>query len=377
MKKLLGLLLVGSTLASSVAVAATPSMDKAMDFTRNAMMTKSQAGVELRQDVLLNKQQINDMKASKYVTKDALLFGQGQYQLVEKNYPMAIELFEEAITVNPKNSRALEGLAKAQLQRGDYVDALATVDKAIALDPINTSFIYTKADIQDNMGLELGALETYLTFTTMAPTDSRVIEVERRANDIFEKWQPRLSQSEMDYFTALRLLTFEHPEQAVVAFDSYIKESQTATPLNVNFPTLRSETLMNLTPEWVVNFFEKETPERVVRAHIFQAMAHLNLHQPEKAIALLNTAIKVDPATVKANTSESATATPQLPLLKTVAYYQLSNSYNQLGQKESAQTAWKKFIEYAPTSEATHLMNHPFHTEGHVNVEGTSHIHTN
>lgn len=239
-----------------------------------------------------------------YGSPAQVLYTQGQAQLVEKNYPDAIRLFEQALQANANLVPAMQGLAIAQVNTNQLEPAMAKINQAIQIDPVYTPAYLTRAKIFDAQDKPAEALEGYLTFLSLAPTDSAAIDIQRRANELYEAQAPQLDASQKAYIDGLRTLAMEKPEQAVPQFKKYIEMQASAQP----------------------------TPE-LLNAHQFLALALQQTNKPAEAIPVLEKLISVQ---------------PQNP----VGYYYLSSTYEQVGKKENAKEAWANFAKYAPKSQA-------------------------
>lgn len=318
MKKLLGLALVPVVLAMTVpAFAASPV--KTMDHADKQMKQGYQQGTMTQQ--ARHEQSIYGTEAHQTFTK-------AQWELVERNYPEAIRLFENVIALNPEHVPSLHGLAIAKQMRGEYVDGLRYINRAIDLDPVSPELVLTKARILDAQKMDAPALEAYLTFLSLDPTDSSVLEVQRRADELFTRWEARLTPEQKEYFTGLRLLSMDQPMQAIPSLKRFIE-------LNEGQATANGRT--EIRPE-------------VVNAHLLLSLAHQRLNQPTEAVAVLQEVVR---ETQNVNT-------PAIAPLKARTYFELSSNYGLVGQKQEAKAAWMNFVKFAPRSEAVNVLEQPF-----------------
>lgn len=237
-------------------------------------------------------------------------FAKGQWQLVEKNYPEAIRSFERALVVSPDYTRALEGLALAQYFRGDYAEAQMNIERAVTIDPIDTNLYLTHARILDAQSKDALALDSYLTFLSLEPQGSSVnLDVQRRANELFLKWEPRFNETQRNYYGGLRALTQGNPDRAIPMLKGFISE-------------------------------QPQIDSQVINAHRLLGVAYETLNRPTEAVAIWEVITKQQ---------------PQNP----VGYYHLSTSYEQVGRSENAKQAWSNFVKFAPKSEATLYIDRP------------------
>ena len=318
MKKLLGLALVPVVLAVSIPAFAAGPLDRTPVKTGKQMKQGWQTGT-MTQDV--RRQQ------SIYGTEAHRNYTQAQWQLVERNYPEAIRLFENVIVINPEHVPSLHGLAIAKQMRGEYVDGLKYINRAIDLDPVSPQLLLTKARILDAHKMDAPALEAYLTFLSLEPTDSSILEVQRRADELFTRWEARFTPEQKDYFTGLRLLSMDQPTQAVPVLERFIKMNETQT----------SSRGVEIHPE-------------VVNAHLLLSLAHQRLNQPTQAVAVLQEVVR------ETQNVSNAAITP----LKARTFFELSNNYGLVGEKQQAKDAWMNFIKFAPRSEAANVLEQPF-----------------
>ena len=317
MKKLLGLSLVPVVLAMSIpAMSASP--------TRESEMTTTTTETHMTETRVMDAHHM--AAVSIYGTEAHNLYTQAQWQLVERNYPEAIRLFENVLAITPDHVPSLHGLAIAHEMRGEYVDAIKNVNQAISLDPVNSSLLLTKARILDAQKMDVPALDAYLTFLSWQPMDSQSIEVQRRADDIFNRVQATLTPEQKDYFTGLRILSMDRPDEAIQSLQRFVD----AKPMADNQPEI--------------------TPE-VVNAQLLISLAHQRLNQPEQAVAELQQLSTQAPI---------ADATPEIAPLKARLYFELSNNYGLTGQKQEARDAWTSFVRFAPKSEASGVLEQPF-----------------
>lgn len=303
MKKLLGLMIVPVLMASLPAAAA----NRTTDMTTPELLNKMMPTTDIQRPAY--QQAIG--------TQAHTLFTQGQWQLVEQNYPRAIELFEASLQSNPDFIPSLQGLAVGYLTRGEYTPAFKAIEKALMLDPINTKLYLTKARILDAQHKEPEALEAYLTYLSLDPTDSGVVEIQRRSNDLYEKWEAKLTPTQKQYFEGLRLLSMEQPQKALPLFKQFIASE----------PTLNEQT---------------------INAHRLLSVSYGLTKQPTEAVKIMEALVKQQ---------------PENPL----GYFHLSESYTMTGQREQAKEAWGKFVQFAPKSSASQIIENVKELPRHTN----------
>ncbi len=230
-------------------------------------------------------------------------FSRGQWQLVDKNYLKAIIIYKKVLELFPENSRAMNQLALAYYFHGQYHQALTTVNQALKTDPVNTKLYFTKARILDAQSQEAEALDNYLTFASLDPTDTAALQAQQRSDELFKRWEPKLTMEQKAYFTGLRFLSMEQPEKAL----PLLKRFQQDHTNNLN-------------------------------AYLLLGIAYAQIGKADQAIK----SFKI--LTHKA---------PDNPM----AYFQLGETYARSGKSDEAQSAWQKFLEMAPHSEQASVIH--------------------
>lgn len=234
------------------------------------------------------------------------LWVKGQWDLVTRQYPQAIESFKDLLVIDPDNVHALNGMAIALFSQGRYDEALTRVERAIEVDPVNSRLFLTKARILDARMQPREAVEAYLTYASLSPEDGAVLEAQRRADELFRQVEPQLSEAHKSYLMGLHRLSLHQPREAIQMFEKF----HALEPSNTE-------------------------------AHILLGRSYIELGQPMKAIPHFEAAVKAD-------------------VQNPVAYYQLGSSYDLSGQSKMASDAWQKFVQYAPKSESALLINRRF-----------------
>lgn len=303
MKKLFGLALVPVLLAACLPLGASAekTMMKETPVRKDTpAQTTETRRVETRQETMQARQLgVLDQNVNP-------LWVKGQWNLVSRQYPEAIDAFNNVLGLAPDNVRALNGLATALYFQGRYDEAYRNIERAIALDPVNGRLFLTKAQILDAQLKPREAVESYLTFVSLNPDDGASLEAQRRADELFRQIEPRLGEADRTFLMGLHRLSLHQPQEAVQLFEKF----HALEPANTE-------------------------------AHILLGRAYLEMDQPMKAIPHFE-------AAVKANAQDP------------VAYYQLGSSYDLSGQSKMASDAWQKFVQYAPKSESAWMINRRF-----------------
>jgi tetratricopeptide (TPR) repeat protein len=231
------------------------------------------------------------------------MVAEGHMALINRKYPEAIETFQKLLTTEPNNVQALNGLTIAYLNQSKFDDALVTVNKALVLDPMNSRLFYTKAQVLDAEKKTVDAIETYLTFSSLAPNDGAALAAQGRAEELYKEVLPSITPPGVQYIQGLRMLSQRQPEQAIMSFNK-------CKSLDPNNP----------------------------EADMMLGRAYLQAGEPEKAIPCFESILKTQPNSP-------------------VAYYQLGSSYQMHGQTKNAQEAFQKFMQAAPQSETAMRMS--------------------
>jgi tetratricopeptide (TPR) repeat protein len=298
-----GLALITS-LAISVPVMAAEKTE--MKTTTSKTTTMSTSSLKSAKTTLGNEQMA---ALPAYSVEAQQQYIKGQSLLVEKRYPEAIEAFQSAINIEPSYTVAHQGLAQAFYQRGEYDQALAEIQKASSIDPLYTQLVLDKARILDAQKKEGGALEGYLTFLSLNPYDSSRLDIQRRAMELYDKWAPKMTETQKAYYNGLRALAMENPQEATTDLKSFISNST-------------------------------QTNDQVINAQRLLGLAYQELNRPTEAVAIWEVITKQQP--------ENA-----------VSYFHLSNVYEQTGKPEQAKQAWTSYLKNAPNAQA-YLQERPY-----------------
>ncbi len=268
---------------------------KVQSKTQKQTTVKESASKTTTQNTIANAGAANSQFSTQYA--------QAQVQLINKQYPEAVTGFETILSSQPENVPALNGLSTALYSQGRYTEALLAIEKAIALDPINSKLFYTQAKIQDAQNKPVEALQSYLTFTALAPNDGAALDAQRRADELYKMTEGKLSQAMVNYFQGQRLLSLHQAAQAIPLFQKY----QSMEPGNA-------------------------------QANLMLGWSYLELGQTEKAIPQFESAAKLQ--------ADNA-----------AAYYHLGSSYEIKGETQNAKAAYQQFLKLAPQSETALLLN--------------------
>lgn len=98
------------------------------------------------------------------------LVNYGILKAVQREYPVAIDLFERAVKAEPDSARGYRFLGEAYLQNRQGTLGLAALDKALSLDPVGMAECHLlKARLYDLVGAKKLAAAEYKQFIKKVP----------------------------------------------------------------------------------------------------------------------------------------------------------------------------------------------------------------
>ncbi len=101
----------------------------------------------------------------------------GKMYLTPKTYPKAIEMFENAAKLDPKNASILSFLANAQMKNGSYTEAAITFEQALAMNPGAVKEYKMLGDLYVKQKKTDAAMNAYRKYVDKTPTDEAVAKV--------------------------------------------------------------------------------------------------------------------------------------------------------------------------------------------------------
>lgn len=99
----------------------------------------------------------------------------GVVELNNQNYPLAIQYFQAALRISPKDFHSWLGLGEAYASSGRYVAALKVFMRAEQLDETNWFAKYMLANVRREMGLFEEACEGYRAVLELRPNEFGVL----------------------------------------------------------------------------------------------------------------------------------------------------------------------------------------------------------
>lgn len=307
MKKTISLAMLPVVIAMTIGVAsAEQTGQQVRKTTTTTQVTRKMQNMMPQSNTQMMRVMNSTMMMQPPVVSNAQLnptWVTAQTHLITRHYPEAIESFRSILTTEPNNIHALEGLAIAYHAQGHYKEASQMITRAIALDPLNSHLYLVKGQILDAQARPLDALDSYLTYTAMTPDDGAALMTSRRAMELYNGLEPTLTDSSRHYLQGLRMLSLHQPQQAIPLFEKY----------------------------------EALEPNSA-KAHLLLGHAYLEAGQPDQAISQFESAVK-------------------LQADNPIAYYQLGSTYEIKGDTQNATEAYRKFLQFAPQSQAALNVN--------------------
>lgn len=109
---------------------------------------------------------------------DASIYSQlGQIYSDAKNYIKAIEMYEKASQLDPKNAEILSSLADCQMKKGDLTGAALTYEQALAMNPKAVDEYKQLGDLYMKQKKTDAAMTAYKKYLDKAPTDYSVAKL--------------------------------------------------------------------------------------------------------------------------------------------------------------------------------------------------------
>ena len=101
----------------------------------------------------------------------------GMSYLADGKVARAAEVLQLALKSNPKDAKALHGLAKVAMEKHDWTDAKERLRKALQIEPKNSDFLITQAEIQGAEGNWSEAVLTLQRGVTENPNQPMLYEL--------------------------------------------------------------------------------------------------------------------------------------------------------------------------------------------------------
>ena len=115
------------------------------------------------------------VQSQKQQAQGELSLGVAEY--FSKNYPSAIQHFEKAISISPKNSEAYRYLGEIESDLGNFKKAIGHFDKAVEADPDNGLAYIGRGNAKISAKL-LGGSEDL-------ETGARILDRKKKGGEIF------------------------------------------------------------------------------------------------------------------------------------------------------------------------------------------------
>lgn len=187
-------------------------------------------------------QQAGDIESAKTCYEEVLVRDPQNVQAIQllaiihavsKNLPMAVNLFTQAIDLNPLNAQLLFNRANAYLEQNLLTQALADLDQALAIEPDNALGLLTQGNVFFALKQHDQALTSFDKALTMEPNWSKalnnrglVLKEQGQWTEAFKSFSKAIANDPKyaDGFNNLGILLLDlgHADQAVKCFEAAI-----------------------------------------------------------------------------------------------------------------------------------------------------------
>ena len=230
---------------------------------------------------------------------------QGNACFPGKEYRRAIELYDEAIRVNPKNAIAYGNRALAHLYLTEYNEAIEDNNIAVNLDPKYAGAFRNRGNAYTELGQHQQALKDYIKAIELDPNDA----IAYNNRGISHAKLGQYEQAIQDYDKAIEL----NPNYAIAynnrgishaklgQYEQAIQDYDKAIELNPNYATAynnRGSSYDDLKQyEQAIQDYSKavELNPKYASAYYNRGISHRKQNQYEQAIQDYNKAIELDP----------------------------------------------------------------------------------
>ncbi|MEW5819810.1 MAG: CsgG/HfaB family protein [Cyanobacteriota bacterium] len=121
-----------------------------------------------------------------YADQGTITFNSGVAELSLKNYDKALEYFQRTLQANPYHVKAYNNMGIALQKKGDYNNAIVAYQQALKLDPRYGNAYYNLGLCLKDMGRAVEAIEALQAFVNFNPNDSDAVRAKWIANDLRE-----------------------------------------------------------------------------------------------------------------------------------------------------------------------------------------------
>lgn len=232
------------------------------------------------------------------VGNDAMiLFNSGVADLTMKNYDSAISYFQRTLKINPYHIKAYNNLGIALQKKNDYNNALLAYQQALKLDPRYGSAYYNMGLTLRDMGKTSESIEALQAFVNFNPTDSDAVRAKWIANDLRDSI-PEISKQLRKYYLGCWLISDLSYKNAIPP----LEESLSLKPDDIKI-------------KYALGLAKKRTGDY------------------QGAIEQFNSILQAN--------NQNA-----------LAYYELAESYEKLGNMNAATQGYQAYMQLAPYSES-------------------------
>ena len=255
--------------------------------------------------------------ASRKLEMSNTLTAKGETQLDASQTDAAIASFREALKLNPRNTKANDGLSDALTAKGielaatSKTDAATALEEAVKLDPKNAVAYAKLGEISDAQDLTERAIQNY--------------ELALKADDKFSAVYVPLG---LDYLK----------KGEIAKAETYAIKAETEGPETADGRYLRGLVYLkqNKNAEAKAEFDKVLALDpQYASAKYYQAVAYGQMNQEDQSIAAYKAAVQADPEYAP-------------------AWYDLGVAYYNKGDYDNAAGAYREAIKYDPNNAQAH-----------------------
>lgn len=232
-----------------------------------------------------------------FADQSTINFNNGVLELGTKNFDQAIAYFQAALKANPYHIKAYNNLGIALQKKGDFNNAIIAYQQALKLDPRYGNAYYNLGLCLKDAGRNAEAVEALQAFVNFNPTDSDAVRAKWIANDLRETLG-KVDEKTRQYYLGSWLI-------------SDLNYTDAVKPLQ--------DALM------------KDSNDIRIRYALGLAMKRLGNH---------NGALEQFNAVIQQNNQDA------------LAYYEMGECFESLGNMTLANQAWQNYINLAPYAES-------------------------
>jgi tetratricopeptide (TPR) repeat protein len=171
----------------------------------------------------------------------AIYIETGKMNLNLKNYLKAIEMFESAAKLDPKNGEILGFLADAQMKNGSYTEAAITFEQALAMNPGAVREYKMLGDLYMKQKKTDAAMTAYRKYVEKSPSDEAIAKMvgeyfydSRKFSDAYRYFSMVKSDKSADFLSEYGMCAIEVKQinQAIDILEELRSNKSTAVAAN-------------------------------------------------------------------------------------------------------------------------------------------------